>query len=93
MPARLRFYEFFRGSRTGTVRLVIVDFMLFWIGAVGFYLWDMAMQPYPQFLFDVWAGFITGMIMLILFNILVEMLGKGHEEWRAQSAARKTSAR
>ncbi|MDO8532980.1 MAG: hypothetical protein Q7T26_12600 [Dehalococcoidia bacterium] len=93
MPARYRFHRFFKGSRTGTVRLVIVDLLLFWIGAAGFYLWDTVMNPFPQFFFNVWAGFVTGMMLLILFNILVEFLGTGYDEWRAQQAARRPSGR
>ncbi|MBI4308351.1 MAG: hypothetical protein HY684_06050 [Chloroflexi bacterium] len=82
MPARFSVYRWFKGSPTGIARLGIVDFILFWIGMGGFYLLDVAMTGLPTLLFDIWAGFVTGMTMLVIFNVLVELLGVGYAEWR-----------
>ena len=83
MPARFRFYQWFKGSPTGIVRLGIVDFILFWVGLSGVYVLDAAMTGLPpRNLFNLWAGFVTGMALLVVFNVLVELLGTGYAEWR-----------
>jgi len=83
MPARFRLYEWFKGSPTGIVRLGIVDFVLFWVGMSGFYLLDAAMTGLPPLnMFNLWAGFVTGMTLLILFNVTVELIGTGYAEWK-----------